>query len=167
MNYPTLTARNHRQFACYPAAVVVFLVNDREEILLLYSPKRNRWEVISGALEARETVLAGVLREVREEIGDQVKVRPLGALHSATFAYDEDVPFMLGLCYLMAYEGGDIVPGDDMRGAAFQWVKPAKLESLSITPPANQRWLAERAIELYRLYKRQNISLWHETAIVP
>jgi 8-oxo-dGTP pyrophosphatase MutT (NUDIX family) len=123
--------------------------------------------VVSGALEAGETVLAGVLREVREEIGEHARVRPLGALHTATFSYDENVPFMLSLCYLMAYEGGEIVPGDDMLGAAYRWVKPEEIETLSITSPANQRWLAERAVELYRAYTQQNVSLWHEMEIVP
>lgn len=167
MSYPTLTAQNHRVFACYPAAVVVFIINEREEILLLHSPRRNRWEVVSGGMEAGETVLAGALREVREEVGPHVKVRPLGALHSATFAYDEHVPFMLGLSYVMAYEGGEIIPGDDMAGAPFRWATPVEMRGLSLTPPAHQPWLAERAIELYRLYSRQNVSLAHEVEQVP
>jgi len=50
---------------------------------------------------------------------------------------------MISLCYLMACEGGEIIPGDDMRGAAFRWVKPAEIASLSITPPADQ-FLARR-----------------------
>ncbi len=167
MPYPTLTARNHRTFACYPAAVVVFIINEREEILLMQNPKRHRWEVVSGAMEAGETVLAGALREVREEIGPHARVRPLGALHSATFAYDEEVPFMISLSYLMAYEGGEIIPGDDMAGAPFRWATPAEMETLSITSPAHQPWLVQRALELYRLYTRQNIGLGHETEIVP
>lgn len=166
MSYPTLTAKNNRVFACYPAAVVIFIINEQEEILLLQHPKRQRWEVVSGAMEAGETILAGALREVREEVGLLVKVRPLGALHSATFAYDENVPFMLGLSFVMAYEGGEIIPGDDMAGAPFRWATPAEMRDLPITPPAHQPWLTERAIELYRLYARQNVSLEHETARV-
>lgn len=166
MSYPTLTAQNHRVFACYPAAVVIFIINPQEEILLLESPKRHRWEVISGAMEADETVLAGALREVREEVGPHIQIRPLGALHSATFAYDENVPMMLGLSYVMAYEGGEIIPGDDIAGAPYRWATPAQMRDLPLTPPAHQPWLAERAVELYRLYTRQNIALGHEVGVV-
>ncbi len=169
IQYPTLTAQNGRAFACFPAAIVIFIVNAREEILLLQSPKRKRWEVVSGGLEAGETVLAGALREAREEIGAHARLRPLGALHTATFSYDENVPYMFSLCYLMAYEGGEVVPGDDMAGAAFRW---AGLDvwgaaDLAISPPANQPWLAARAVELYGLWKDGGVDLRHEQNLVP
>lgn len=67
-DFPIITAANGRQFAGFSAAVLAFIVNADEELLLLAHPGRSdRWEVPNGALEAGETVLAGVLREVREE----------------------------------------------------------------------------------------------------
>ena len=164
-NPPTLIAKSGREFATVPAAVVIFIVNPNEEILLLKSPKRKRWEVISGALEAGETVLAGALREVYEEAGRQIKVRPLGAVHTATFHYDENLPYMFSLCYLFAYEGGQIIPGDDMIGAPYQWVGLDQWGQLSaqMSPRANHFWLAHRTIDLYRIWVRQDVSLWHET----
>ena len=63
VTYPISPPKNQRHFACYPA-VAIFIVSAREEILLLQSPKRKRWEVVSGTLETGETVLAGALREV-------------------------------------------------------------------------------------------------------
>ncbi len=74
---------------------------------------------------------------------------------------------MLSLCYLMAYESGEIIPGDDMAGAAYRWTAPDELGGLSISPPADQAWLAARAIELYNLWSRQDVSLWHEIDVVP
>ena len=60
------TAQGTRRFACSAIAVQAIILNAAEQVLLLSSPTKNRpdeWQVISGALEAAETVLAGVLRE--------------------------------------------------------------------------------------------------------
>jgi CubicO group peptidase (beta-lactamase class C family) len=82
----------------------VFVVNEQEEILLLAHPKRGgSWEVVNGALEAREPVAEGALRETYEEAGEEVCVRPLGAGHVSTFHYDDNVQYMLSVGYLMAY----------------------------------------------------------------
>lgn len=99
--------------------VLAFIVNEAEEILLLAHPERKgAWEVVNGLLESGETILAGALREIREEAGPGLRVRPLGTVHAYTFHYDENVPYMVGLCYLMAYGGGNVEPGDDMYGSA-------------------------------------------------
>ncbi|MCI0394275.1 MAG: NUDIX domain-containing protein [Chloroflexi bacterium] len=152
------TADGRRTFACSPAAVEVFIVNDREEILLLAHPQRNGgWEVINGALEAGESALAGCLRETWEEAGPAVRVRPLGAIHVSTFHYDDHARYMLSIAYLMAYEGGPVQPGDDMAGSRFRWWPLDELmdEAVNVIVPVNERWLLARAIELYRLWKNQ------------
>src|SRR5512132_651423 len=63
---PFLTStEGTRRFACSAIAVQAIILNAAEQVLLLSSPTKNRpdeWQVISGALEAAETVLAGVLR---------------------------------------------------------------------------------------------------------
>jgi 8-oxo-dGTP pyrophosphatase MutT (NUDIX family) len=65
MPQPTIqTADGKRNFACSPAAVIAYIINEDEEILFLSSPKRpSWWENINGALDAGESVLDGVLRE--------------------------------------------------------------------------------------------------------
>ena len=53
-----------RHFACSAVAVQAIILDADERVLLLSSPTRNRpdeWQIISGGLEAAETVLAGVL----------------------------------------------------------------------------------------------------------
>lgn len=150
------TANGGRQFACSPAAVLVFIVNEREELLLLSHPLRGgMWEVVNGALEAGETVLAGALRETAEEAGPDVRVRPLGTVHTMTFHYDSAVQYMLSLSYLAAYEGGEVVPGDDMAGSQVGWFGLDELlgGDLPLFEPLQQSWLLERVIELYRLWK--------------
>lgn len=157
MAQPTIkTADGKRVFACSPAAVIGFIVNEDEEILFLSSPKRpGWWETINGALDLEESVLEGVLRETREEAGPEIRVRPLGTLHVSTYHYDESAMFMLSLSYLLAYEGGRVIPGDDMIGSKFRWLSFREITSgdYQILPPSNHPWLIHRAIELYRLWR--------------
>ena len=54
-------------------------------------------------------VLDGVLREMYEELGAGVRARSLGVVHVQSF--DAHVRYMIGINYLLAYEGGPIVPG--------------------------------------------------------
>src|SRR6266511_4411144 len=117
-------AQGTRRFACSAVAVQAIILKADERLLLLSSPTRNRpgeWQIISGGLEAAETVLDGVLRELREEAGPQMQVRPLGVVHAQTLHFDAQVPYMIGIYHLLAYEGGRVQPGDDMRDAQYRW----------------------------------------------
>ncbi len=161
----TNIGERRRLFACSAVAVLVFIVDESEQVLLLAHPRRQgMWEVVNGSLEAEETLLAAALRETREEVGPDVRVRPLGVVHAYTFHFDENVPYMLSLGYLMAYEGGAIQPGDDMRGSRFRWwgLEEIAEASVQIIVPPNQKWLMKRAVELYRLWKEQTVELQPE-----
>ena len=60
-NQPLITAVGSRQRQIVTSAVAVqaILINQNEETLLLRSPRRNRgWQLVSGALEANETLLS-------------------------------------------------------------------------------------------------------------
>ena len=158
------TADSQRRFSCSAVAVQAILVNEQEEVLLLSHPVRNQgetWQVVSGALEAEETVLMGTLREVAEEVGPNVKVRPLGTVHAQTFHYDPNVQFMIGIYYLLAYEGGPIEPGDDMAGSRYRWwsLDDLATEEVRLKVPPNQIWLLRRAVEMYRLWQHEAIEL--------
>jgi 8-oxo-dGTP pyrophosphatase MutT (NUDIX family) len=157
-DYPTLTAVSGRVFATYPAAVVVMIVNDKEELLLLSHPKRTPWwEVVNGAVDADETILDAALREVREEAGEAIQVRPLGVVHTSTFSYDAYAHHMLSITYLMAHVSGEAVAGDDMQGSQIMWHSLADLpqSQLKIIPPLDEPWLCQRALELFRLWNPQ------------
>jgi ADP-ribose pyrophosphatase YjhB (NUDIX family) len=153
------TVHGARRFACSAVAVQAIILNTDERILLLSSPTRNRpgeWQIISGGLEAAETVLDGVLREVREEAGPQVQVRALGVVHAQTFHFDAQVPYMIGIYYLCAYEGGVIQPGDDMRDAHYHWWSVEELTAADIRlHPSTPLWMLQRAVALYRCWKDQ------------
>lgn len=169
---PTVTTTDGRRvFPCFPAAVVVFIINDREEFLLLHHPQRAGWEVVNGGLDAGLTILEGALKETREEAGPQVRVRPVGVVHASSFHYDENVRFMLSISYVMAYEGGPIEPGDDMAGSRVAWFGLAELESgkVPLVVPTTGPWLFRRAVEVFRLWRdRRDDPLQRDlTTVVP
>jgi 8-oxo-dGTP pyrophosphatase MutT (NUDIX family) len=152
----TIAASSGRAFATFPAAVVVPIVNQRGELLLFESPRRpSWWEPVNGAVDNGETLLEAALREVREEAGPDLRVRPLGVVHASTFAYDARVRRMISVVYLMAHEGGAAVPGDDMRGSRVRWATLDVIESdgLRLLPPLDQAWLRRRTVDLFRLWE--------------
>jgi ADP-ribose pyrophosphatase YjhB (NUDIX family) len=153
---PVIVAGNGREFATFAVAVVVPIVNAREELLLLESQRRpGVWEPVNGAVEAGESLLDAALREVREEAGPELRVRPLGVVHASTFAYDDRVQRMISVVYLMAHEGGVPVPGDDMRGSGIRWSKLDAIESdaLRLLPPLDQPWLRRRTLDAFRMWR--------------
>ncbi len=124
-------------------------------------PEQNgNWQVVNGAVEAEETPLEAALRETYEEAGDNVRVQPLGTVHVSSFHYDDKVRYMLSISYLFAFEGGEIEPGDDMEGSKYQWFSLDEIEStdIKIIIPPGEKWLIARAIDLYRLWKQENVS---------
>jgi ADP-ribose pyrophosphatase YjhB (NUDIX family) len=155
INQPVIVSQKGRPFTTSAIALQAIIVNEQEQILLLNSPTRNHgWQTVSGGLEAGETILAGVRREVAEEAGPEVRVRPLGVIHAQTFQYDENIPFMVGIYYLMVYEGGKIMPGDDMAGSICRWWNLDELDGDNLLwHPTVILWMLRRAIDLYRLWK--------------
>jgi 8-oxo-dGTP pyrophosphatase MutT (NUDIX family) len=145
-------------FATFPAAVVVPVVNSDEEFLLLENPRRaGLWEPVNGAVDEGETLLAAALREVREEAGPDLEIRPVGVVHASTFAYDARLRQMISVVYLMAHEGGYARPGGDMSGSQVRWATTATIESdgLRLLPPLHHEWLRERTIDLFRRYRSE------------
>jgi 8-oxo-dGTP pyrophosphatase MutT (NUDIX family) len=141
-------------------AILAFIVNEQEELLLLSHPSRGgAWEPVNGGVEAGETILDAALRETYEEAGP-IAVHPLGTVHVQTFHYDDRVRYMLSINYLLAYEGGKVQPGDDMLGSAYRWWNLDALadDRVAFFPP-QVKWVAWRAVELYRLWKDHDVLL--------
>jgi glycosyltransferase involved in cell wall biosynthesis/ADP-ribose pyrophosphatase YjhB (NUDIX family) len=158
---PIVVTELGRPFATVPAALLVFVINDQEEFLLLRHPQRPGWEVVNGALEANETLADGALRELCEEAGPAVEVRLLGPVHIQSFHYDQQVRYMLSLSFVAAYEGGEVVPGDDMTGSDAGWfdLETVEAPSFPIVVPPDLRWLFRRALTLYRLWRDEQVVL--------
>jgi ADP-ribose pyrophosphatase YjhB (NUDIX family) len=124
-----------RRFACSAVALQAVVVCPEETTLILSSPTRHSdgaWQVVSSALEAGETVLEGTLREAHKELGGDVRLRALGTVHVQTFHYDENIQYMIAIYYLLAYEGGEVHPGDDMQDSQYRWWSVAELDNENI-----------------------------------
>ena len=114
-----------------------------------------------GLLKTNETFWEGALREAREEIGPDAKLRPLGSVHIGTFQYDPNASHMLSLSVLFAYEGGEIKPDDDMKDAKYGWFSADELINGDMTNfvPSGQT--------LYRKPCRRTISAMERPILPP
>jgi 8-oxo-dGTP pyrophosphatase MutT (NUDIX family) len=158
---PELVGDNGRRFAGFAAAVLVFIVDPASrEFLLLSSPaKRGRpgWEIVNGGLEAGESLLDGVRREVAEEAGPDVSLAVLGW----TWRYDSSIEHMLSLAFVASYLGGPVVPGDDMGGSIVRWASLEEIRSMAAAGEAlipEDVWMFERALELFDLWVDRPVS---------
>jgi ADP-ribose pyrophosphatase YjhB (NUDIX family) len=162
MRQPYVVARDGRRFACRPIGALVFVVDDHGRTLLLCDPRApGAWCVPGGAIEHGETVLAGAWREAKEELGGEIALRPIGVVHTHSFTYEPELPLLVSVSYLFAFEGGTIEPGSDLAGARFRWCTLTELEDEAnrISVPKGQRWLFRRAVELHRLYRNAQVGL--------
>jgi len=153
---PTITTGSGRVLPTYPAAVLAYVIDEQERILMLSSPNSNNgWEPPNGAMDADETPLQAAIRELAEEAGPDVRARPLGVCHAVGFAYDQGAPNMISLSFVFAYAGGAVEPGDDMRGSKVKWATVDEIEShtMRIIAPRDTPWVFRRAVECYRLWK--------------
>lgn len=152
---PKILSAKGRPFATSAVALQAIVMDDHLRVLLMNNGRRGGyWQTVSGGLEAQETVLDGTLREVREELGPEIRVRPLGIVHATTFHYDKQVPYMIGLYTLLAYEGGQPIPGDDMVGSELRWWTIDELSQEN--PPlhlSTHLWMLRRATQLYPLWR--------------
>ena len=59
---------------------------------------------------------------------------------------------MACICFLLAYEGGEVVPGDDVAGCEVRWASLPEIESgtVEVLIPTGYPWLPRHAIETYR-----------------
>lgn len=156
MSYPIVTGKSGRKFAAHVAGLIALIIDKQERFLMLSSPKRaGKWEPVNGAYDADETILDGLRREIREEAGTAIQIRPITAVHSYNFRYDEIVPKMMSIIFLFEYLGGEVIAGDDMAGSEIKWMSLEEINGgdYKIIAPSTQNWVYERAIKFYRLLK--------------
>ena len=148
---PSVIAQNGREFSCFPAAVLVIVVNDDREVLV-FSRDVGEYVIVAGGVESDETILDAALRELKEEAGEALTVKPVGIAHVHTFHYDDQVRNMISIYYAMKYQAGDVIPGDDMADAAYQWMPIDDLVATELKIPDGQKWILERAASLVDAY---------------
>ena len=116
--------------------VAVALVDSDGRVLIAQRPKGKQlaglWEFPGGKLEPGERPEEALIRELREELGIEVKAPCLAPLTFASHAYD-DFHLLMPLYICRRWEGFV----SSREGQALKWVKPAKLRDFPM-PPADE-----------------------------
>lgn len=111
--------------ATFHVGVVISLYNSKGEILLAKrSPFKTHaagvWENISGAVEAREQPVEALLREVAEELGEEVEIQ-IGPIYNTFQTRLENGRDIIGISYLCKYLRGEIKLNHEHT--EYQWVR--------------------------------------------
>jgi 8-oxo-dGTP diphosphatase len=115
--------------------VAVALVDADGRVLIAERPKGKRlaglWEFPGGKLELDERPEEALIRELREELGIEVKAPCLAPLTFASYAY-QDFHLLMPLFICRRWEGF-VQP---LEGQRLKWVKPKALRDYPM-PPAD------------------------------
>lgn len=103
----------------YPVHIVAsgaFVVNSKNQVLMLKSPRYDDWEFPGGQIEEGETIPLGLKREVLEETGISVEVKSLIGIYS-----NIGKPSIVNLDFLCEYISGE--PKTSNESIQVQWVE--------------------------------------------
>ncbi|HEX6844549.1 MAG TPA: NUDIX hydrolase [Actinomycetota bacterium] len=157
---PEVVAESGRRFSTTPAAVLVFVVDDRDRILVFRHPTDGYVEVVNGGVEAGETILQAAERELREEAGTELRARILGVFHAYTYRYDDRVPRMTSLAFVASHEGGAARAGDDVAGSSPVWFSAPALANGDEGPTIpEETWLFTAAADAARAWRGRHVDL--------
>jgi 8-oxo-dGTP diphosphatase len=116
--------------------VAVALIDADGRVLIAQRPEGKKlaglWEFPGGKLEPGERPEEALIRELREELGIEVKADCLAPLTFASHAY-EDFHLLMPLYVCRRWQGFV----QSREGQALKWVRPAKLREFPM-PPADE-----------------------------
>ena len=143
------------EFPGQPVVGVGGVIISGERALLIRrgsEPLKGEWSIPGGRLELGETIAEGVVRELREETGLDVRVLSLIEVFERIFR-DEEAPaanrpryhFVI-LDYLCEVVNGEPRPGSDVTDLA--WAREEELPRFRLTPTATR--IVRKAFEMAR-----------------
>lgn len=91
-------------------------------------PEKGRFDIPGGFLDADEDPIAGVKRELEEELGMTVEVTYEDLIQAVPHRYGNEGDWTLAIGFIARRSVGDPKPADDVEEA--RWVTAAELESL-------------------------------------
>ena len=147
------------EFPGQPVVGVGGVIISGERALLIRrgsEPLKGEWSIPGGRLELGETIAGGVVRELREETGLDVRVLSLIEVFERIFR-DEEAPaakppryhFVI-LDYLCEVVNGEPRPGSDVTGLA--WAREEELPRFRLTPTATR--VLRQAFQMARAWPR-------------
>lgn len=97
------------------------IVKENRVLLVLRAvePFKNCWDIPGGFLEPGEHPLDGMLREVKEETGLDVRVIDLLGVYIDRYNSDDEESFTLNHYYIVEPIGGKLRAADDVNG--YRW----------------------------------------------
>jgi 8-oxo-dGTP pyrophosphatase MutT (NUDIX family) len=127
-------ARHHAQAAGLQTAAGCLLTDSSGNVLLVKPTYKPPWEVPGGAVEPGESPLAACRREVREELG--LDIRPARLL---VVDYRGPQPGRREDALRFIFDGGQLAPGqvasiklDERELSEYRFVNPGRLASYVI-----------------------------------
>jgi len=133
------------EFPDQPVVGVGGVVISEDRALLIRrgsEPLRGEWSIPGGRLELGETIAQGVVRELLEETGLEVRLLGLIEVFERIFREDSAPPssapqyhFVI-LDYLCEVIGGEPRPGSDVTDLA--WAREEELPRFGLTPTATR-----------------------------
>jgi nucleoside triphosphatase len=118
----------------YPEPIVgALIVNDNGEILVIRSPKwESDYSISGGHVELGETIEDAVKREVKEEVGLDIKLKEVlfvqEAIYPKEFHKKKHFIFLECVCRTKSSE----IKMDDREITGYLWIKPEKALKLNL-----------------------------------
>lgn len=131
------------QMPLHIVAVLGYVENNNNEILLVKTHREGEWVFPGGQVENGENLIDGVIREVKEESGIDVKVSKLVGIFSNTAQYKghsgvDIVPTKLMMDFVCEPTGGEFTANPETSES--RWIKKDKVLDFVTAPALRTRF---------------------------
>ncbi|MBU5467881.1 NUDIX hydrolase [Virgibacillus sp. MSJ-26] len=133
------------QMPVHIVATLGFVENTKGEILLVKTRRDGHWVFPGGQVEVGENLIDGIIREVKEESGIDVKVSHLVGVFSNTATYEghsgvKVVPTKVMFDFVCEPIGGKLTTSDETSDS--RWVNKEEVLDMVLAPSQRTRYQA-------------------------
>lgn len=116
-----ICTNKHQNFIDSVPAAGAYVVKDGKVLFGIRSsePNPGGYNVPGGFLEIPESAEEAAIREVKEELG--IDIRPVEIIGTYHTTYGEGGHDVLNILMVAEYVGGEVKPGDDISGGDPKW----------------------------------------------
>lgn len=146
----------HRNFLDSAPSAGAYIIRDGKVLFGRRSiePHAGGLNIPGGFIEIPENAEAAVAREVKEEMGIDIKLLDiLGTYHSTYGADNRDV---LIIVFVATYDGGQLSPADDMNGGKPAW---RAIDNLPESTELSFDWQLQAQKDLQAWYEKHGSEL--------